>query len=222
MYIDYNWAPLCFHSNWCGPLCSTCSSWVWWLWTSLLLLATIIKARTTAGTMTSFTWQRWEFYFLIFSCFFLQFQMSSLKLPTVRHHKIIWIEWMWSLFMLMLWCIVVWICIFILLICSFYFIILTSTHTQVTQCVSVCHVGVFDAISMQVVKRGVRPPSPPPSYLSLSHTQLKRGDKKREKNYTQYYLSPQPPPISYTHRSADLFQSVWRLWGEYRKWRHWV
>lgn len=151
--------------------------------------------------------------------------MSSLKFPTVRHHKIILIEWMWSLFMLMLWCIVVWIFIFILLICFYYFLFYCfnmNTHTHVTQCVSVCHVGVFDAISMQVVKRGVRPPSPPPSYLSLSHTQLKRGDKKREKNYTQYYLSPQPPPISYTHRSADLFQSVWRLWGEYRKWRHWV
>lgn len=63
IYIDCNWILSCFHSNWCGPLCSTCSSWAWLLWTSLLLLATIIKARTTVGTMMSFTLQRWVFFF---------------------------------------------------------------------------------------------------------------------------------------------------------------
>lgn len=66
IYIDCNWTPLCFHSNWCGPPCSTCSSWAWSLWTSLLLLATITKARTTAGTMMSFTWQRWDVFLFFF------------------------------------------------------------------------------------------------------------------------------------------------------------
>lgn len=57
---------VCFHSNWCGRLCSTCSSWAWSLWTSSLPLATITKARTTGGTMMSFTWQRWDDLILFF------------------------------------------------------------------------------------------------------------------------------------------------------------
>lgn len=66
---DYRWIPLCFHSNWCGPPCFTCSSWAWSPWTSSLPLATIIKARTTAGTMISFTWQRWVQMICLFSIF---------------------------------------------------------------------------------------------------------------------------------------------------------
>lgn len=243
IYIDCNWTPLCFHSNWCGPPCSTCSSWVWSLWTSLLLLATITKARTIAGTMTSSTWQRWELFvlfFKIFPCFFLEFQMSSLKLATVTqdHMKRINVIVIHAIVNLNGDLRVHCRCQFIIhspvyntcvdrstlgFLFALFILLFYNEHTRtcdtVCECVSWC-VWCHQHAGGEAEACALRP-HPLPTFLSLTHS-WKEEIRKREKPHTQYYLSPLPPPISYTHRSADLFQSVWRLWGEYRKWRRWV
>lgn len=68
------------------------------------------------------------------------------------------------------------------------------------------------------------PTSPVPFIpLSLSHSWMEEIRKRREKTDTILpSLTPSIYCISYSHRSADLFQSVWRLWRENRKWRHLV